>query len=400
MRDILFIIGSLQVGGAEMHLAALAPRLVRMGWRPAIYCIEGYGPISDELKAQGVTVHMPPLQRRERSSRPIAVLRLMAAAVHAFWIMVVRRPAIVHCFLPGAYLFGAPLALLARIRIRLMSRRSLNVYQKNYPGIASAERILHRSVTAMLGNSRSVVRQLVEEEGVPQRLVGLIYNGIDVSRFNLPDSRPKVRSALGLAPETVVLSMVSNLIPYKGHQDLLEALALAAPTFSQNWRLLIIGRDDGIGHLLQAQAVALGLADKIVFLGSRADVPQLLQASDVGLLCSHQEGFSNAILESMSAGLPMVVTDVGGNAEAVLNGETGIVVPPHSPGTLGQAITQLVNDASARRMFGAAARERAAAHFSIEQCVSRYDEFYRGLLEGKVPQDIGATRIAASAAVS
>jgi glycosyltransferase involved in cell wall biosynthesis len=280
-----------------------------------------------------------------------------------------------------------------------MSRRSLNVYQHNHPVLRLAERVLHRSVTAMLGNSRSVVRQLCEEEAVPSARVGLIYNGVDVSRFCVPESRPTVRSALGLSAETVVLSMVGNLIPYKGHQDLLEALALASPALLQDWRLLVIGRDDGIGQQLQAQAAALGLDDKIVFLGPRADVPELLQASDVGLLCSHQEGFSNAILEGMAAGLPMVVTDVGGNAEAVLDGETGIVVPPRDPGALAQAITRLVNDSAARQTLGSAARERAIAQFSIEQCVSRYDEFYRGLLEGKEPQEIGATRIPASVVV-
>jgi glycosyltransferase involved in cell wall biosynthesis len=396
MRDILFIIGSLQVGGAEKHLAAIAPRLIRKGWRPAIYSIEGYGPLCDELHAQGVKVYMPPIKRRGRSSPPMAVLRLMAASVHAFSIMVTRRPTIVHCFLPGAYLFGAPLALLARIRIRVMSRRSLNLYQHGRPGLRLAERILHHTVTAMLGNSRSVVRQLCEEEGVPPGLVGLIYNGVDVSRFCLPESRSTVRSALDLSPETVVLSMVGNLIPYKGHQDLLEALALASQTLQQDWRLLVIGRDDGIGQQLQAQAAALGLGDKIVFLGSRADVPQLLQASDVSLLCSHQEGFSNAILEGMAAGLPMIVTDVGGNAEAVLNGETGIVVPARDPAALAQAIARLVNDAGTRRTLGAAARERAISDFSIDRCVSRYDEFYRGLLEGKQPQEIGPTGMPAS----
>jgi glycosyltransferase involved in cell wall biosynthesis len=97
------------------------------------------------------------------------------------------------------------------------------------------------------------------------------------------------------------------------------------------------------------------------------------------LLCSHQEGFSNAVLESMAAGLPAIVTDVGGNAEAVVDGETGLVVPPHAPARLAEAIVRLANDPALCAELGAAARQRVAKHFSFKQCVSHYDGLYRML---------------------
>ena len=116
------------------------------------------------------------------------------------------------------------------------------------------------------------------------------------------------------------------------------------------------------------------------WLGQRDDAPALLAAAGVGILCSHQEGFSNSILEGMAAGLPMLVTDVGGNAEAVVDGETGLVVPAHDPARLGAALASLAGDPAPRRAMGAAGRRRAAEHFSLDECVAAYERLYEGLL--------------------
>jgi glycosyltransferase involved in cell wall biosynthesis len=184
------------------------------------------------------------------------------------------------------------------------------------------------------------------------------------------------------------LIIVANLIPYKGHADLVQALAICRQRMPLDWCLLIVGRDDGIQEQLQRQIDIIGSADRIRFLGARRDVPALLAAADIGLLVSHQEGFSNAILEGMAAGLPMIVTDVGGNAEAVRHGETGLVVPARDPDQLAAAIVRLSNDAAARNAFGNAGRERVREYFSFASCVDRYDRLYRGLWRGDVPQQI------------
>jgi glycosyltransferase involved in cell wall biosynthesis len=140
--------------------------------------------------------------------------------------------------------------------------------------------------------------------------------------------------------------------------------------------LLAVGRDDGIGSNLRQQADTLNLGKKVRFLGPREDVADLLRISDLGILCSHEEGFSNAILEGMAASLPMVVTDVGGNAEAVKNGTTGLVVAAHSPSELGTAILRLVKDAALRKRMGQAARNHVEQEFSLEACVEQYEKLY------------------------
>lgn len=384
----MFVVGTLQVGGSERHISSLARALRSRGRQISIYCLSGTGPLRAELESGGVTVLLPPVDRGTATrSLFIRMLRLSLAAAGLLAVLLRRRPRIVHFFLPEAYITGAPLAVLAGLRPRVMSRRSLNHYQVRRPVLGRMERQLHRFMDAVLGNSASVVRDL-KNEGVSPRRIGLIYNGVDVSRLAPKTDRAAMRASLGLSQATLTLTIVANLIPYKGHRDLLEALARAKPSLPADWRLLIVGRDDGIQKDLEVLAERLGVAPHVSFLGPRTDVPDLLGASDVGLLCSHEEGFSNSVLEGMAAGLPMIVTNVGGNAEAVIDGESGLVVPARDPQRLSEAIVTLAQDAALHARLGAGARRRVETHFTDEKCVEAYEAFYRGLLAGKLPAEI------------
>jgi glycosyltransferase involved in cell wall biosynthesis len=386
-RQVFFAIGTFELGGTESHLLSIVRSLVRRGWKVSVYVFVAGGPLQERFEESGATILFPPEASLVSAFFIRRMWSLARVGFHLFWTMVKLRPAIAHFFLPMAYVAAAPIALLARVPIRIMSRRSLNSYQAGAWWLSSVERLLHKTTTAILGNSLSVVRQLRDEEGVPLRKLGLIYNGVDMARFRARGSRAMTRDALGLTPATLALIIVANLIPYKGHHDLIDALRQCHRQLPEPWHLLIVGRDDGIAATLQAQAVEAGIANSISFLGLRQDVSDLLQACDIGLLCSHQEGFSNAILEGMAAGLPMIVTDVGGNAEAVLNGRTGIVVPAHDPERLAKAIVRLANDASMRAELGTAAQRRLEEHFSLKRCLSAYEELYCTLLTGKTPFD-------------
>lgn len=384
---LLFVTSSLAVGGTERHLVSISSALRARGWSITVFSTGGDGPLASDLREAGVSVVVPgasALADRRLFRLPIAAARLVG-------LLVGRRDVIVHCFLPEAYVVAAPLAVLLRTRLAIMSRRSLNVYQNGYGPAAWAERRLHPMMSAVLANSRSVAKELLMEGVAPER-IGLIYNGV-VDAPGPPADRRQTRAGLGIEDSALVLVIVANLIPYKGHLDLVDALGAIAGKMPAGWRLLIVGRDEGVGADIRARAEALGIADHIGMLGQRADVADLLNAGDVGLLASHQEGFSNAILEGMRAGLPMIVTDVGGNAEAVIDGETGIVVPPHNPEAFAGAILRLASDPALRRSFGDAGRRRVARHFSLSACVDAYEAMYAGLLAGKRPADIAEIRL-------
>ena len=381
-QEVLFVFSSFAVGGTEQHLLNLVAPLRQRGWRVSVLALSDGQLRAAFAEAGANVVSSPALTKGAGSFDP---RRLFGIVRDLFVYLRRQRPAIVHFFLAEAYLVGAPVALAARAPLRLMSRRGLNTYRVAHPLLWRLERLLHPHMAAVLGNSRSVVAQL-RDEGVPPDRLGLIYNGIDVSAFRRSRDRAEAKAALGIDDATLVMTIVANLIGYKGHADLLDALVRAKPHLPPAWKLLIVGRDDGLGTALRARATAGGLADNVVFLGPRRDVPALYAASDIGLLCSHEEGFSNAVLEGMAAGLPMIVTDVGGNPEAVRDGESGLVVPPHDPERLAEAIVRLAADSGLRSRLGAAAARRISENFTIEQCAARYDVLYRALLAGRVPR--------------
>jgi len=285
----------------------------------------------------------------------------------------------VHYFLPASYLLGGICSIFTKQSLQVMSRRSLNEYQKKYPVLARIEWLLHRRMNALIGNSNSVVAQLAVEGAPPDRL-GVIFNGFEGLNNGSDQSVSEIQQSLNIEPSVLVLVMVANLIAYKGHEDALRAVALAQSYFSGDWVMLCVGRDDGIGTSLKIFAQSIGVGEKIRWLGQRNDIHAILKASDIGILCSHEEGFSNVVLEGMAAGLPMIVTDVGGNPEAVIDGVTGLVVPSRSPENLGAAIVQLAQSPELRKEMGLSGQERVRKVFSLSKCVEDYRKLYEGLL--------------------
>ncbi|HLI13652.1 MAG TPA: glycosyltransferase [Alphaproteobacteria bacterium] len=383
MRSIFYVIGTLDIGGAERHLAQLARYLAPQRWHPTIACLSGRGALIPELRQSGIEILEAPCAGWAGRA-PRFLFRPLRLLIVSLWLLRVlrqRRPDVVHFFLPASYLIGAPCALLAGCRRLVMSRRSLNFYQRRRWGTARLERWLHGRMVAVLGNSEAVVRDL-RAEGVPAARLRMISNGVDLARFSALPDRAAARRKLGIADSCFVMVIVANLIPYKGHRDLLAALGIVGGRLPQPWRLLCVGRDDGIGDALRAEAARYGIGGNIAWLGVREDVPELLAAANLALLCSHEEGFSNAVLEAMAAGLPVVATDVGGNREAVIDGVTGIIVPPHDPGRLGEAILEIAHAGEQACAMGRAGRARIAEHFAIESAFQRYEALYEELLDG------------------
>jgi len=336
------------------------------------------GPLTEIMHQHDIAVHsaaVPQWVANIRNDRTRARVGLLFTAV-TLWLLLWRNPPqVLHFFLPAAYIVGGAVAMFSPVRCKIMSRRSLNHYQLNHPFFAKVERFLHPRMSLILANSEAVRHDLVQE-GVDIDKIRLIYNGVDVSNYREVPDRGTLRQMENIPATALVMTMVANLIPYKGHLDLLEALAKISHRLPENWILLCAGRDDGIGAELENFALRQGISENVRFLGSRSDVAKLLALSDIGLLTSHEEGFSNSVLEGMASGLPMVVTDVGGNAEAVEDGVTGFVVPARSPVALGDAILQLL-DASKRAQLGALGKKRATNLFSLEACVSHYEAIYR-----------------------
>jgi glycosyltransferase involved in cell wall biosynthesis len=381
-RYLRIIIGSLDIGGTEQHLAHILPALVLKGWKIRLLTLKSGGILEDFMQNQGIEVI---------SSSPFNVFKKCPRLLKRFIKLIIsfkflfndfrRYPSqLTHFFLPEAYILGMMSALCAFTPApKIMSRRSLNTYQAKYPGLTWVEKKLHTRTTAIISNSLAVFNQLQKLEDVPTQKLKLIYNGINLKPFSSPLNQQNVLQALGISDSAFIMIMVANLIPYKGHGDLLDALSLITHQLPLHWRLLCVGNPGKTSAGLQQQAKELGLEDHIIWLGLRRDVPNLLRISHMGILCSHQEGFANSILEGMAASLPMIVTNVGGNAEAVIHNKTGIVVPPHSPPALAKAILKLALNPALAKAFGQAGRIRVQKSFTLESCIEAYDQLYKGI---------------------
>jgi glycosyltransferase involved in cell wall biosynthesis len=213
----------------------------------------------------------------------------------------------------------------------------------------------------------------------PDRLL-VIPNGISLE--DVPPADPaEARAILGLSADTLVMGTVGRLQPVKGTRYLLEAFTQLAAVH-EDVVLLLVG-DGPERASLQVLAQQLGIAKSVRFLGDRQDVSRCLHTMDVFVLPSIWEGMPNAALEAMAVGLPVVATAAGGTPEVVVDGVTGLLVPPRDPDALARAVARLLRDSDLRRTMGQAGRVRAKQRFSIEETVRRTEELYTTLLKEK-----------------
>jgi glycosyltransferase involved in cell wall biosynthesis len=294
------------------------------------------------------------------------------------WYLEQAEIDVVHSILPSAYLVAVGANILTKRRPLVMSRLSLNWYQREQRLFAVIERLLlHRRVEIVIGNSLAVLREL-RGEGLPERKLRLIRNGIDAAKVVkwLFDTQ-EARRHLGITPQALVFSSVGNLFPYKGHADLLNALCLIRDQLPQNWVLLAAGRDvrGGMAKLYHL-AVELGLSQYVRLLGERLDIPVILSAADIHVSASHHESLPNNILEAMCARLPIVATAVGGVPEQVIDGVTGILVPARNPVALSKALLSLACNPDLRTAMGRHGLERVELEFPIAQSVRALEEAY------------------------
>ena len=237
----------------------------------------------------------------------------------------------------------------------------------------------------ILVNADAVRDWLVADGYDPSKIV-VIRNGVDLSRFTDAPPREQIRAELGLPANTALVAVVSRLTGLKGLEQFLEAAAALHPRFP-NARFLVIGETSPHNREylpeLKQLAERLRIAHRVIFTGLRSDIPALLSSVDVSVMPSLNEALSNVLLESMAAGAPTVATRVGGTPEALVDGATGLLVPPGDSGMLADAIGRLLKDRGLATQVGSAARALIANKFSVERMVCETEALSTELLTRK-----------------
>ena len=363
---ILRVITWLPPGGIEQKLVAALPRLNRPPFEVQVVCIRERGALAGELEKAGIRVHLVPFRSR-----------LDLRGLRGLRELIVREKIdLVHSHM---YRANTPATIAGRwAGVRAIVGQLHNVNTWETARQLWMDRALSRMRAATICVSRNVQLEAQRRLYLPPARLPVIYNGVDIERFRRRESGAQVRRALGLDPTHVVVGMFARLVPQKNPLGFIEAAQSLLPDFPDA-RFLVVG-EGPVRTELERKIEELGLQGKVLLTGHREDVPEILSACDIFCLPSLKEGFSNAVLEALAAGLPSVVTNVGGNAEAVEEGQSGLVIPPARPDALLGALGWLIGHPDERKKMGRQAALRAE-FFSLDKMVGDLRHLYLRLLQ-------------------
>lgn len=363
---VLWVTKGLGRGGAEQLLLSAARSIDHSQFEVEVaYQLPHKDALVDDLAGAGVRVHC---LGGGRIGWVVRLRRLVRQ----------RRYDVVHTHMPLPAV-AARLALgpgrprLVHTEHNMWNRYRMPTYVANLVTYAVNDHVLAVS---------GAVAQSIERRRVPRVRplppIEVLVHGIDLAAAST-STPAEVRERLGLPANALVVGTVGNLTPKKDHRTLLDAFARLRP-HQTGGHLLVVGSGP-LEAALRAQVAALGLSGRVHFLGMRDDVPDLLTAMDVFVLSSLFEGLSIALVEALAAGLPCVITDVGGMPEVVAHRVEGLVVPPADARSLAAALRELLESPGTRLAMAEAARRRATA-FDIAPSTRRIEQIYREVLVG------------------
>jgi glycosyltransferase involved in cell wall biosynthesis len=370
-RRIFFLLDSLNVGGTETQAVELALRLDPAHYEITFGCLRASGPLLERF------VHHPITIREFYPAGGVDSVRGIFQVLRLARFLRRERFQIVHTHDLYSNLLGIPAALIARVPVIVCSQRDLGHFGVYRTGRRGWLRRLQKLSAAVITNANAVRNAMLGQALFPPQKVRVIYNGIDVSRFNY-GSRDRSSIAPNAEREKWVVLVGNMHSDVKGHPWLIEAVREIAREFPES-RFVLVGDGERRAEF-EAQVARLGLSERFLFMGHRDDVPRILSCCDIAVLPSRAEGLPNAVLEYLAAGLPTIATRVGGNPEIVEHEKTGLLVNPENSSELAEGILRLLRDPGMAAEFGRNGREFVASRFSFQHMIESTDRLYTELL--------------------
>lgn len=374
---VLEFVTSFCHGGTERQFLNLVQGLRGSDVDVHVACFRAEGRLRDELRED----EPPPIPLAEYpfpSLRSPAALRRLAQLAR-----YLRRERIDVVHTTGLYpnVFGVTAAWLARTPAIIASVRDMGSMWS--PGLLRVQREACRLADAVVTNAEAVAERL-RGEGYPGDKLEVVHNGILPQPPADPAEGAALRASLSLPPEAPLVATICRIDHVKALEHFLSAAARIARRRPDVRFLVVGGRAAGVGPeyvaALHRRARRLGLGGRVTFTGARTDIPRILHELSVSVLSSLSEGLSNALLESMAAGVPVVATAVGGNPEVVDQGVTGFLVPPGDPRALGEAVLRVLESPRLAAELGRAGRVRVETLFTNERMIERTLDLYLRLL--------------------
>lgn len=381
---VLRVIARLNVGGPALHAVLLTERLDPARYDARLATGRVGHDEGDYLELHGAVppglVSIDALGRDVRGRRDWSAFWQLVRLIRAF------RPHVVHTHTAKAGALGRLAAALCRVPVVVHTYHG-HVFDGYFPPLqtrllVAAERLLAWRTSALIAVTDRVRRDVLARGiGRPDRVV-VVPLGLDLEPMQAaPARRGELRAELGLAPGTPLVGIVARLVPVKAHETFLQAVRDIAPV-RPDAVFLIVGDGERRGAL-DAMARALGVEDRVRFLGWRADLDRLYADLDVVVLTSKNEGSPVALIEAMAAGRPVVSTRAGGVEDVVTDGVTGRVVPVGDAGAVARAIVDLLDDPAEAARLGDAARTAVVERFGSQRLVDDIDALYRRLLAAR-----------------
>ncbi len=362
--NITHLVENLNRGGLERVVIDLVREQAAEGHRVDVVCLFEEGQLAPELD-------VPIYAARKAGGFDIGAIRRVRARLRE------RGSAILHTHNAMAHYYGIVAAIGLPIACRINTRHNMS----GLGGGSRRDWLYRRSLMltdAVVSVSAAAHADLVASQLMREGRTFAVANGIPIRGF-LPassDAHAQLAAAIGVAPDTRIVGAVGRLHPAKDHPNLLRAFRLVADVM-RDVVLVIVG-DGARREALETFAAEQGIAARVHFLGDRGDVRELLRGFDLLAVASRTEGYSVVLVEASAVGIPIVATRVGGNAEIVRDGVSGLIVPPSDPVALAAGIRALLDDPARAARMGAAGREWALSEGSVETMAQRYEAIYRG----------------------
>jgi glycosyltransferase involved in cell wall biosynthesis len=367
-KNILILVDTLEVyGGSERHVLDLVKHLDKNKYSLFVSSLIPGEDLLKEIASFGACVKLFPLKR--------------IYSIFGIWrgfqfARFLRRNKIdilmtIHF---GSDIWGTIFGRQAGVPVVISNRRDMGFWKKRRHIIAY--KLINRFVDTMIVNSQASKNRIIEDENVPAEKVKVIHGAVDICRFSPPNNNKKIKQKLGISSDRIIIGSVGNFNSIKGHRFLIEAMPGILRKIPKT-HFLLVG-DGPLKESLQSTVQSLQLGDNITFLGSRNDIPDILSIMDICVLPSLSEGLSNALMEYMAAGKPIIATNVGGNPELIENGVSGVLIRPGMADEIEKAVIELATNKDKALRLAANALRKAENEIDMSSMIKKYEDILSG----------------------